>query len=66
MIFVRGYILTAKDAMDGLGREGDSIVDYGIDSETLQNVCLPQENWATFIPRHCTYNEDYGEWVLKE
>jgi len=42
------------------------IVDYGVNSDTLEIVVLPQENWNTFIKDFCIFDLNLQEFVLKD
>ena len=38
-------------------------VDYGIDSETFQTICLPNEPFEEFVRQECI--QINNDWVLK-
>jgi hypothetical protein len=42
-----------------------SYVDYGINAETGEGVCLPIEPFNRFVKENCYFNNDLHEWVLK-
>lgn len=42
------------------------VVSHGVEIATLENVCLPTEDWELFRSENCHFREDLGEWVLNE
>ena len=56
------------DETDRLGRiikPKGVYVDYGVDVNTGQNVCLPSEEWYSFIARNCFLHREMNEYILK-
>ena len=41
-------------------------VDYGVDTTTLQGVCLPSEEWYGFTARYCRLDTASQEYILKD
>ena len=41
-------------------------VDYGLDTVTLETVTLPPENFSNFVRENCIFEENIGEYVLKD
>jgi len=39
------------------------MVDYGINSETLENIVLPNELWRIF-KENCIFDNDINDWIL--
>ena len=40
-------------------------VDYGINSETGEGICLPSESFELFTRLNCYFSNELQEWVLK-
>ena len=43
---------------------GEIRVDYGVNSETLENIVLPNELWQLF-KSNCVFDNTIQEWILK-
>lgn len=41
-------------------------VDYGVDTKTMHGVCLPSEEFYSFVRRNCIFNESAGEYYIKD
>ena len=44
---------------------GEIYVSHGVDTDTLDNVCLPQEEFYWFVRNYCFLSETYGGYVMK-
>ena len=40
-------------------------VDYGVNVETLECVCLPPEEFNSFVSCHCYFSEEHDAYILK-
>ena len=67
MIIVVGYY-QEHDETNRFGkvtRPKGYYVDYGINSETGEGICLPSESFESFTRLNCYFSDDLQEWVLK-
>jgi hypothetical protein len=45
---------------------GKLIVSYGVRTDTLESVVLPNEPFEKFMTQHCVRDLEHGNYYLKE